>query len=301
VNSVPDPAALLDGMLAARLPQESRARLAQACEELAAGADPARFAALLSLCSRSVKRAPLAPSPEERARAAGLLPGWNPERWDVLDAARARVVLALPDAGGLGAELFVEEALRFADVGEAVALFRALPLLPAPARFAWHLGEGARSNMRALFEAAVCDSPFPVTHFDDTAWRSCVLKCLFVGAPLWRVWGLDRRLSPELAATALDFADERRSAGREVPHELWLCLGTHGGERARASRRLEQQRGNRRGRTAAALAAARAGDVDELRARAAAEADPTAAAILARAVSGSCASADFAALESLQH
>lgn len=292
-------AAFLDGMLAERVASEGRARLARDCAELASGVGPERFAALISLASRSVKRAPLAPSPAERARASELLPGWNPERWDVLDAARARLVLAMPDADGLSLELFVEEALRFADVGEAVALYRALPLLPAPARFAWRMGEGARSNMRALFEAAVCDTPFPVQHFDDVAWRSCVLKCLFVGAPLWRVWGLDTRLSPQLCATALDFADERRSAGREVPHELWLCLGGHGGERARTSRRLEQERGNRRGRSAAVLAAARAGDLAEVRARAAGETDPAAAAIMSRAASGACASTDFAALESL--
>jgi len=292
------PDAVLDLLLGERLEPAASERLAQACAEVASGVDPERFAALIALASRNVKRAPLAPSPAERARAAEALPGWNPERWDVLDAARARLVLALPDAGGLAAELFVEEVLRFADVGEAVALYRALPLLPRPARFAWRLGEGARSNMRALFEAAVCDSPFPVTHFDDTAWRACVLKCLFVGAPLWRVWGLDTRLSPQLCETALDFADERRSAGREVPHELWLCLGTHGGARARASRRLEQERGSRRGRAAAVLAAARAGDGAEVRARAAAETDPDAAAIMARACEAS-ASADFAVLESL--
>jgi hypothetical protein len=292
-------AELLDGMLAERLGRDALQRLADARAELAAGVDPERFAALLSLASRSVRRAPLAPTPAERARANDLLEGWNPERWDLLDAARARLALALPDADGLSAELFVEEALRFADVGEAVALYRALPLLPEPARFAWRMGEGARSNMRALFEAVVCDSPYPVTHFDDVAWRACVLKALFVGAPLWRVWGLDRRLSPELAETALDFAEERRSAGREVPAELWLCLGGFGGARARASRGLEQERGNRRGRAAAALAAARAGAPEEARARAAAETDPAVAAIMARGASGACASADFAALETL--
>ena len=289
----------LDGVLAERLDRAGLERLEAARAEVAAGVDPERFAALLSLASRSVRRGPLAPTPGELAGAAGLLEGWNPERWDRLDAARARLVLALPDSDGLSAELFVEEAFRFADVGESVALYRALPLLPDPRRFVWRMGEGARTNMRAVFEAAVCDSPFPVTHFDDVAWRGCVLKALFVGAPLWRVWGLDTRLSSELAETALDFAEERRSAGRPVPHELWLCLGTFGGERAVASRELEVRQGDRRGRAAAVLAAARAGALDEARARAAAETDPAAAAIMQRAAAGSCSSAEFAALESL--
>lgn len=289
----------LDGVLAERLERGALERFAAARAEVEHGVDPERFAALVSLASRSVRRGPLSPTPGERSRAAELLQGWNPERWDRLDAARARLVLALPDADGLSAELFVEEALRFADVGESVALYRALPLLPNPQRFVWRLGEGARTNMRAVFEAAVCDSPFPVTHFDDVAWRSCVLKALFVGAPLWRVWGLDTRLSSELAETALDFAEERRSAGRPVPHELWLCLGSFGGERAAASRAREQEQGDRRGRAAAVLAAARAGALDEARARAAAETDPAAAAIMQRAAAGSCSSAEFAALETL--
>ena len=52
-----------------------------------------------------------------------------------------------------------------------------------------------------------------------------LLKALFVGAPLWRVYGLDKRIDAELARMALDLADERCSAHREVQPELWLCLG----------------------------------------------------------------------------
>jgi len=95
----------------------------------------------------------------------------------------------------------------------------------------------------------------------DVAFQQCVVKAIFVGAPVWRVVGLDRRLTPELARMALDLADERRSAGRPVPAELWLALGKHGGERGVASlaKELEPANGERDGRRAAALALARAG------------------------------------------
>jgi hypothetical protein len=288
---------LLRELLAERLDRGALAWLEQAVAEVAAGVDPDRFAALIAVASRHVKRAPLEPSAEARARAAELVAGWDPQRWDRLDAARVLLALSLPEPEGMNAELLVEEAFRHADVGELVALHRALPLLPRPERFGWRVGEGARTNMRAVFEAACCDNPFPERHFDDVAWRSAVLKALFVGAPLWRVWGLDGRLDEELARMALDYADERRSADRPVPHELWLCLGAHGGERARESLDRELAGGVRPGRAAAALALARAGRLERLAQAARDEDDPWVRAIMERALEGESGQAAFAALE----
>jgi hypothetical protein len=288
--------AVLGELLGERLEPGALDWLARARGELEGGASPDRFAELLAVSSRFVKRAPLTPARAERARAAEALEGWDPERWDRLDAARALLVLALRDVDGVGGELTISEAFRHADVGELVALYRALPLLPRPERFRWRMGEGARSNMRAVYEAACCDNPFPALHFDDTAWRSCVLKSLFVGAPLWRVWGLDGRLDAELARMALDFADERRSAGRPVPPALWSCLGTHGGERALRSIERELREGPRDGRAGAALALARAGERERLAAVAKAEVDSELRAMMARAVEGTCSQTAFAAL-----
>ncbi|MEO6711627.1 MAG: EboA domain-containing protein, partial [Planctomycetota bacterium] len=112
---------------------------------------------------------------------------------------------------------------------------------------------GARTNIRAVFESAICDTPYPVRWFDDTAWRQCVIKALFIEAPLWRVHGLDTRLDSELARMALDLAEERRSAGRHVNPQLWLCLGPHAGERGLRALLLELEQGNPQARAAAAL------------------------------------------------
>ena len=48
-----------------------------------------------------------------------------------------------------------------------------------------------------------CDTPYPLQHFDNLAWRQALIKAIFIGAPLWRIHGLDQRLSPELARMAL--------------------------------------------------------------------------------------------------
>ncbi len=290
-------AGLLREMLGARLSPPALAWLDGAREEIARGAADERWVALLSIASRHTGRGALEPTRAERAAAAARLEGWDPERWDRLDAARVLCVLAYPRLDGPEGEQALDEAFRYADVGELVALYRSLAHLPAPERFLWRAGEGARSNMRALFEAACCDTPYPARCFDEIAWRSAVLKALFVGAPLWRLWGRDARLSEELARMALDYADERRSAGREVPPELWLALGPLGGERARDSIGQELRGESRRGRAAAALALARAGRLEQLQQAVQAEGDPWVRAIMGRALEGPVSQRDFAALE----
>jgi hypothetical protein len=144
--------------------------------------------------------------------------------------------------------------------------------------------------MRAVFEAAACDTPFPYRHFDDVAWRQLAIKCVFVEAPLWRVFGLDRRLGAELARMALDLVDERRSAGRAVQHELWLCLGRFGGDRALASIERELAGGgsppNPAGRCAAAIALARAGEIGRLARLCEVERDPAVAETMRLALKG---------------
>ena len=47
-----------------------------------------------------------------------------------------------------------------------------------------------------------------------------VLKAVFVGLPLERIVGLEQRLTAELSRMALDYASERRAAGRPVPGDL---------------------------------------------------------------------------------
>jgi hypothetical protein len=153
--------------------------------------------------------------------------------------------------------------------------------------------------MRSVFEAVALDTPYPVRYFEDLAWRQTVIKCVFVGSPLWRLWGLDTRLSPELARMALDLVDERRSAARPVPHELWLCLGPYGAARGldALERELAPSNPNVTGRAAAVLAYARAGDTGRLALLEKSEHDPLVRSVLARARSGETSSLVFRFLE----
>jgi hypothetical protein len=288
ISKSPPSAAPLARWLAHRLDEPAARWLAAARQEIAAGAEDARFAALLSQASRHAPRGALAPDAEERADAAAALAGWEPERWSVLEAARVLLVLSRPDLAEEAAARALEEAFRYADVGELVALYRALAHLPAPERFVRRAAEGCRTNMRAVFEAVATDNPFPARCFDDLAWRQMLIKCVFVDAPLWRVFGLDERLDPELARMALDLVDERRAAGRFVQPELWLCLGAHGGARGLASLERELASDFAPGRRAAALALARAGERGRLEAALARERDPAVRRTMEAALAGHC-------------
>jgi len=261
--------------LAQRLTPAAYAFLISALNEVRTGASKERRAQLLSLASRHVRPGPLLVLDADELQsikgaasksineptnaAASETVRCDPERWSVLETLRIVLLLASPD---LENEAFVDVfdyLFRFADHGESCALYRALPLLPRGERFVWRAGEGCRSNMRTIFEAAACDSPYPAAHFDDASWRQLVIKALFIDVPLSRIHGLDQRLSPELARMALDLADERRSAGRAIAPQLWLCLGPHAGERGLQALRHELSNGDDAAQRGALLGLARAG------------------------------------------
>lgn len=232
----------------------------------AAGAvpDDGLFSQLISAASRFAPRGGLGPSALACEKAQQLLPGWNPERWTALEAARVRLVLERAQMDDATLDRAIEEAFRYADEGELCALYRSLQFLPGPERFVARAAEGCRTNMKTVFEANGCDTPFPAAHFDGVAWRQLCVKALFVESPLWRVVGFDARVDEELARMALDLADERRSAGRSVYPELWMCLGSaesglQADERKLAAIEAELAGGDELSRKGAILALGRLG------------------------------------------
>ncbi|AOK32272.1 hypothetical protein AQ611_22800 [Burkholderia singularis] len=117
--------------------------------------------------------------------------------------------------------------------------------------------------MRTIFEAVGCYSPYPVKYFDDISWRQFVIKAVFIDVPLWQINGIGERLSPELAHMALDLVDERRSAGRDIPPQLWFCLGPYLDDRGMHALQNELMENNDRRQRGALLALGRAGALTE--------------------------------------
>ena len=209
----------------------------------------------LGLVPRRLGKADLELSEADLEAAEQARPGWDPRGWSVDQAGR---ILILLHAGGTGerfAARFVQ-LCRTADVAEAIALYRGLPLYPNPELLEAQAAEGTRTNMRAVFEAVAHRSPYPREQFAENRWNHMVLKALFVGSTLHPILGLDARANPTLARMLCDYAHERWAAGRPVSAELWRCVGPHADAEALGDLQRVLATGDATERKAAALALA---------------------------------------------
>ncbi len=216
--------ALLRQWLAARLDAETGTWLAERADALAAAPDERALQLAFALVSRRLPRRALQPSADELTAAEHLLPGWSPQTWSLVDAGRILLLASLPAQVDVFARQF-RKLCETAEVGEAISLYRGLPLYPCPEALEPQVAEGLRGNVRDVFEAIAHHNPYPHAVFDRHRWNHMVLKALFIGSSLAPIQGLDVRANEELARIMLDFAHERRAAGRPVPAEIWRCVG----------------------------------------------------------------------------
>jgi hypothetical protein len=117
-----------------------------------------------------------------------------------------------------------ETLFSAADLGESVALYAALPLLPYPEKLIKRCEEGIRTNMGEVFESVANNNPYPADYLSEDAFNQMVLKCVFIGKPLYRITNLQHRLNDSLARMVIDYSRERWSAKRELTPEIWQLL-----------------------------------------------------------------------------
>lgn len=165
------------------------------------------------------------PRVDELESAAKACNNWFPANWTVDQAARTLLVLNLPSDDANKYLQTLDRLFAAADVGELIALYQALSLLPYPKKLCNRAASGIRSNMTAVFNAVALQNPYPAEYLDNLAWNQMVLKALFVGSPLHLIQRLDERANPELARMLVDYAHERWAARRDVSPELWRCVG----------------------------------------------------------------------------
>ncbi|HEX7762260.1 MAG TPA: EboA domain-containing protein [Cellvibrio sp.] len=216
--------ALLNSVLAVRVNSAVNEFVLRTQDLISTGVTDDRFTQLVSLASRHVPRQMLAPSREEDQLAAALIPGWSLAAWSLLDLVRVSFVLSRHDLADADFPPRFNQWFRFADEGEACAYYRSLCLLPQPEQHLWRAAEGCRTNMRSVFAAVACGSPYAFLHFDALVWNQMLLKALFIGEPLTGIYGFNKRTTPELIAMVNDYIDERRSAGRDIPADAQLLL-----------------------------------------------------------------------------
>jgi len=136
----------------------------------------------------------------------------------------ARAALVCEMARWPDATEVVDQTYRSGDNDERIALLGVLAALPDAARFASTAVSACRTNVTSVFEAIVCDNPYPAAHFSDAELNQMVLKALFTGVSVVRIEGLSARANGELARMVEAYASERRAAGRSVPGDVDLIL-----------------------------------------------------------------------------
>jgi L-ribulose-5-phosphate 3-epimerase len=160
--------------------------------------------------------------------------GSGPYGWTVDDAARV-LLLDAPALRDHRLPARLGEVYRYGDAAERRGVLRALPVLDRSGRLdaaALPLVHDAlRTNDPRLIAAALGTVPaapgYAARHLDDHAFRQAVLKCAFTGIPLDRVAGLADRTDGELVRLIRAYADERRTAGRDVARDVEDFLALH--------------------------------------------------------------------------
>ncbi len=219
-----DPVDPVRAVLAAHASADAIAWLDARRAQLQPGDAGARNAFLVAYtgAQRRFGRAQPALTADERVQlhAAGIV---EQASFALGDLARALLLRGVCSALPAGEHVaLVTDVLRRGDNGERIALLRALPLLPDPARFTELAIDACRTHVLDVFAAIACDNPFPARYFPEPSFNQLVIKTLFVELPLGRVHGWIGRANSELVRMAADYEAERRAAGRPVPADIAL-------------------------------------------------------------------------------
>ncbi len=151
-----------------------------------------------------------------------FLEGWNWQHRTVDQLVRVYFLIHLAEKED--GKSRIETLFDTAEMNELVALYRALPALSKPEMWLHRATDAVRSNMGPVFDAISFGNPYPKTYFSELAWNQLVLKCIFNDKPIHLIEGLDERANQALADTLADFAQERWSAGRRVPSQVWRLI-----------------------------------------------------------------------------
>jgi hypothetical protein len=166
-----------------------------------------------------------------RARLSGMLPPDPAEPVAILDgwaadeAARAALLLALAEARPADLARLVDDLYFSGDGREKAAVVRSLVFLPEAPRFVPLALDCGRTHDMTLFRALACGNAFASLHYSEREFNAFAMKSVFVGVSASEILGLPRRLNAELSRMALDYVDERESAGRPVPPSVWDLIG----------------------------------------------------------------------------
>lgn len=213
------------GWLKNRLNKENLQKLESTFTSLSKDAEDWEVFSSFSGVLRYTGKKPLSLTEEEKKEAKKIRPGWEPGHWTTDQLGRTYLVLGMAERSRDEFLDKFEKLFISSDMGEGIALYQSIPVLPYPEDLRERAAEGVRSNITSIFNAVALRNPYPADYLDKDAWNQVVLKALFVGSPLYLIRGIDRRSNRTLATMLVEYAHERWSAERSVSPELWRPVG----------------------------------------------------------------------------
>ncbi|TWR28877.1 hypothetical protein FPZ43_11440 [Mucilaginibacter pallidiroseus] len=146
--------------------------------------------------------------------------GLSLNNWTADRLGRVQLLMRFCLANDKDSLKIIESLFATAEMNEQIALYSAIPLLPIPKYWVKRCIEGIRSNLDPVLEAIMYGNPYPAENLDESSWNQMVLKAFFTSKRVDLIYGLKNRANPELVRMLIDYAQERRAAGREIPHGL---------------------------------------------------------------------------------
>lgn len=186
--------------------------------------DPVQLQICFAAISRKIEKKTVHSNPDQKKQLSFFLPGLFIEGCTLHRLSRMYILLNLNEGEKDNYCMAIESLFLNAEMNERADLYAALPVLAYPQHWIKFCEEGIRSNMGVVQEAIMYNNPYPAIYLTEAAWNQLVLKAFFTEKNIKLITGIDERANAPLAATLIDYAQERWAAKRLVHIQLWRLV-----------------------------------------------------------------------------
>jgi hypothetical protein len=208
-------------VLESKLTQKESQWLASKIERMENDASGNQFVMTYSLIFRFITNEAVDFSEEELALLNERYPSFSKSEWTKHSLCRALLMSKLPQESSKNLLL---KLMGTCSVKELVDFYKNLFFLDNAEELTSLMEEGIRTNVTDVFDAIARYNPYGAKYLSEGAWNQLVLKAIFMGRPLYKIFNLYERKNEKLAYMLNDYIHERWSAGREVSPEVWQLM-----------------------------------------------------------------------------